>query len=54
MIMALSLAVGMGVSQQPAILQFAPEMLKTLFSSGIAAGGFTAIILNLIFPREDK
>ncbi len=54
MIMALSLAVGMGVSQQPAILQFAPDMIKTLFSSGIAAGGFTAIILNLIFPREDK
>lgn len=54
MIMALSLAVGMGVSQQPAILQFAPEMIKTLFSSGIAAGGFTAILLNLIFPREDK
>ena len=54
MIMALSLAVGMGVSQQPMILQFAPDMIKTLFSSGIAAGGFTAIILNLIFPREDK
>lgn len=54
MIMALSLAVGMGVSQQPAILQFAPDMIKTLFSSGIAAGGFTAIILNLIFPRDEK
>lgn len=54
MIMALSLAVGMGVSQQPMILQFAPDMLKTLFSSGIAAGGFTAIILNLIFPKDEK
>lgn len=30
MIMALSLAVGMGVSQQPLILQFAPDWLKTL------------------------
>lgn len=38
MIIALSLAVGMGVSQQPLILQFAPDWLKTLFSSGIAAG----------------
>lgn len=54
MIMALSLAVGMGVSQQPMILQFAPDMIKTLFSSGIAAGGFTAIILNLIFPKDEK
>ncbi|VFS46199.1 Xanthine permease XanP [Budvicia aquatica] len=52
MIMALSLAVGLGVSQQPLILQFAPEWLKTLLSSGIAAGGITAIVLNLIFPYE--
>lgn len=50
MIIAISLAVGLGVSQQPLILQFAPEWLKTLLSSGIAAGGITAIILNLIFP----
>lgn len=52
MIIALSLAVGMGVSQQPLILQFAPDWLKTLLSSGIAAGGLTAIALNLIFPPE--
>ncbi|SQI33991.1 Xanthine permease XanP [Leminorella richardii] len=52
MIMALSLAVGLGVSQQPQILQFAPEWLKTLLSSGIAAGGITAIVLNLVFPHE--
>lgn len=52
MIIALSLAVGMGVSQQPLILQFAPEWLKMLLSSGIAAGGITAIILNLVFPPE--
>ncbi|MCE0828077.1 uracil-xanthine permease family protein [Buttiauxella sp. A2-C2_NF] len=52
MIIALSLAVGMGVSQQPLILQFAPDWLKTLLSSGIAAGGITAIVLNLIFPPE--
>ncbi|WP_434526661.1 uracil-xanthine permease family protein [Photorhabdus asymbiotica] len=52
MIIALSLAVGMGVAQQPLILQFAPDWLKTLLSSGIAAGGLTAIVLNLIFPQE--
>ncbi|MBS9440262.1 uracil-xanthine permease family protein [Photorhabdus heterorhabditis] len=52
MIIALSLAVGMGVAQQPLILQFAPDWLKTLLSSGIAAGGLTAIILNLVFPQE--
>ncbi|CAK9886906.1 MAG: Xanthine permease XanP [Candidatus Erwinia impunctatus] len=52
LIIALSLAVGLGVSQQPLILQFAPEWIKTLFSSGIAAGGITAIVLNLFFPEE--
>ncbi|OON36977.1 xanthine permease XanP [Izhakiella australiensis] len=52
MIIALSMAVGMGVSQQPLILQFAPDWLKTLLSSGIAAGGITAIVLNLLFPQE--
>ncbi len=52
MIMALSLAVGMGVAQQPLILQFAPDWIKTLLSSGIAAGGITAIVLNLLFPEE--
>ena len=50
--LALSLAVGLGVSQQPLILQFAPDWLKTLLSSGIAAGGITAIVLNLVFPQE--
>lgn len=54
MIMALSLAVGMGVSQQPLILQFVPDWLKTLLSSGIAASGNAAIVLNLVFPHEHK
>lgn len=52
MIIALSLAVGLGVSQQPLILQFAPDWVKNLLSSGIAAGGITAIVLNLVFPQE--
>ncbi|MBV4414340.1 uracil-xanthine permease [Enterobacteriaceae bacterium YMB-R22] len=52
MIIALSLAAGLGISQQPLILQFMPDWIKNLFSSGIAAGGITAIVLNLIFPPE--
>lgn len=54
MIIALSLAAGLGISQQPLILQFAPDWLKNLLSSGIAAGGITAIVLNLIFPPEKQ
>lgn len=52
LIIALSLAVGMGISQQPLILQFAPDWLKALLSSGISAGGITAIVLNLLLPPE--
>lgn len=52
LIIALSLAVGLGISQQPQILQFMPEWLKNLLSSGIAAGGLTAIGLNLFLPAE--
>ena len=36
----------------PLILQFAPDWVKNLLSSGIAAGGITAIVLNLVFPPE--
>lgn len=35
LIIALSLAVGLGVSQQPLILQFAPDWLKTCFPPGL-------------------
>lgn len=52
MIIALSLGIGLGVSQQPQIFAFMPGWVKSLFSSGIAAGGLTAIILNFIFPVE--
>ncbi|MFP1592463.1 hypothetical protein ACLB1M_28655 [Escherichia coli] len=35
-------------------MQFAPEWLKNLLSSGIAAGGITAIVLNLIFHQKNS
>lgn len=54
MIIALSLGIGLGVSQQPQIFAFMPDWVKSLFSSGIAAGGLTAILLNFVFPAEKK
>ncbi|MBK1972324.1 uracil-xanthine permease [Campylobacter sp. TTU-622] len=54
MIIAISLGIGLGVANNPDILQFAPIWLKTLFSSGIVAGGISAIVLNIIFPFEEK
>lgn len=54
LIIALSLGIGLGISNHPEVLQFMPTWFKTLFSSGIAAGGFCAIVLNLILPKERK
>lgn len=54
MIIAISLGIGLGVANNPDILQFTPTWFKTLFSSGIAAGGISAIVLNIIFPFEEK
>lgn len=53
-IIAMSLGIGLGVSNNPDILNFMPSWFKTLFSSGIAAGVITAIILNFIFPIEEN
>lgn len=51
LIMALSFSMGLGIAQKPEILQFMPEFIKNILSSGIAAGGLTAIILNLVLPE---
>lgn len=56
LIMALSFSMGLGIAQKPEILQFMPEFIKNLFSSGVAAGGITTILLNLLLPevRRDE
>ncbi|SDH77092.1 xanthine permease XanP [Vibrio xiamenensis] len=51
LIMAMSFSMGLGIAQKPEILQFMPEYIKNILSSGIAAGGLTAIILNLVLPE---
>ncbi|HIF9289770.1 TPA: uracil-xanthine permease family protein [Photobacterium damselae] len=52
LIMALSFSMGLGIAQKPEILQFMPDIIKSILSSGMAAGGITAILLNLILPEE--
>jgi xanthine permease XanP len=47
-----SLAIGLGVTYTPDILNNLPPVIKNVFSSGISAGGLTAIVLNLLLPRE--
>ena len=52
MILAVSLAMGLGVAQVPEVLQHLPELLKSVLSFGVATGGITAMVLNLLLPRR--
>jgi xanthine permease XanP len=52
MILALSLSLGLGVMMVPEVLSGLPPMLQAIFSSPITTGGLTALILNLVLPRE--
>ena len=53
LIMAMSFSMGLGLAQKPEILQFMPEMIKNIFSSGVTAGGVTAILLHIILPSNE-
>lgn len=51
LIIAISLALGLGVAQVPQILEHLPELFKNIFSSGVATGGIAALILNIVLPE---
>lgn len=53
-IVGTSLAMGLGVTYTPEILDNVPPVLRSLLSSGISAGGLTAIVLNLLLPRDQS
>ncbi|XID75407.1 uracil-xanthine permease family protein [Alkanindiges sp. WGS2144] len=52
LIIAVSLALGLGFSQVPEFLLHWPEFLKDIFSSGVATGGIAAVVLNLFLPEN--
>lgn len=52
LVIAASLALGMGVELMPDILKQLPEGVRTIFSSGITTGGLTAILANALFNRK--
>lgn len=52
-ILAISLGLGLGVTFVPEILDNMPDLIKSLFSSGISTGGITALLLNLILPGRE-
>ncbi|SDF34705.1 uracil-xanthine permease family protein [Halorientalis regularis] len=49
-ILALSMALGLGVAFRPEILQQFPTEIQTLFGSALVTGGFTALVLNVVIP----
>jgi xanthine permease XanP len=51
LIVAVSLALGLGVVYVPEILTDKPVLIKNIFSSGISTGGLAAIVLNWLLPE---
>lgn len=52
LIIAASLGIGLGIAAQPELLHQMPKLVQNLFDSAITCGGLTAILLDLLLPRE--
>ena len=54
-IAALSLSIGLGFTQTPQIFHIFPELFRSVFAENCVAVVFVvAVILNLVFPKEEK
>jgi xanthine permease XanP len=51
LIIAVSLALGLGVSQVPEFLAHMPAALRNVLESGVATGGICALLLNWFLPE---
>ncbi|AFS79884.1 xanthine permease PbuX [Gottschalkia acidurici 9a] len=51
-IIAVSLGIGLGITFRPDYFAQLPEILKTIFSSGISAGTVVALLLNILLKEE--
>ena len=49
-ILALSMALGLGVAFRPEVLQQFPTEIQTLFGSALVTGGISALLLNIVIP----
>lgn len=54
LIIAISLALGLGIAQVQDFLKHMPDLLRNIFSSGVATGGITALILNVVLPDNKE
>jgi NCS2 family nucleobase:cation symporter-2 len=52
-IIAVAMALGLGVEYRPDVLQHFPQGVQSLLRQGLVVGGLTGFFLNLIFPDED-
>ena len=51
-IFAISLSIGLGLQLEPQAVQYLPDWLKVLMTSGLLPSAFIAIILNLLLPTD--
>lgn len=51
-IFAIALSIGLGLQLEPQALQYLPETLRILMTSGLLPAALIAIVLNLILPEE--
>ncbi|MGI9373528.1 MAG: uracil-xanthine permease family protein [Hyphomicrobiales bacterium] len=51
-IFAVSLSVGLGLQLEPKAMQYLPDTMRILMTSGLLPAAFLAIILNLVLPEE--
>lgn len=52
-IIAVSIGLGLGTTFRPEFLQSLPEILQSIFSSGISTGTIIAFLLNLLLKEQD-
>ncbi len=52
-IIAVSLAFGLGLNLVPTAVQYLPGVIKTLATSAVAPTALAAVLLNLFLPQED-
>ena len=52
-IIAVSLAVGLGLNLVPSAVQYLPGIVKVLATSAVAPTALVAVVLNLILPEEE-
>ncbi len=51
-IFAIALAIGLGLQLEPKAVQYLPDTLRILMTSGLLPAALIAIVLNLILPKE--